>query len=379
MAKVKKSGDVEKSEQGGKITIQQMRELINKKAGNIVAWNLNEENPSDISDFVSFGSHIVDCISIGGRLGSIPVGRVVELAGLESTGKSYLAAQAAREFQKKGYTVVYFDSEMALDASFLEKSGCDTNSIIYIPATSLEFVLETIENILSETTKVFFVLDSFAFCPCATELEGNFDPNSQIGTKARIMARGLSKILQPLSNTQSTFLVVNQLKTNLVIGPMARVAMQTEPYITNGGKSLGYSYSARFWLTRSKAKSAQIRDQFNNIVGCNVKLTMKKSRFGTEGRSCELKILWGADEVRVNDEESWFEILCEAGLIEGAAWRKIMLNGEEIKFRTADWESLLKERPEIATWAKQNVEDLLINKGKQAGEQTDLYSDLHGE
>ena len=148
----------------GKLSISQLRDIINKKAGVEVAYNLDEDNPTDVIEWISTGSEVLDSIICRGKKAGIPVGKITELAGTEASGKSYFAAQIASNAQKMGYTVVYFDSESALDSEFLKKAGCNVPEIIYTQATSIEFVLETIEQLLSEpeAERMLFILDSFA-------------------------------------------------------------------------------------------------------------------------------------------------------------------------------------------------------------------------
>ena len=110
-------------EEKGRIGISQLREMINKKAGANVAFDLTQDNPSDVTEWISTGSHVLDSIISRGKKAGIPAGRITELAGLEASGKSYLAAQIAANAQKQGFDVVYFDSESSLDSDFLSKAG----------------------------------------------------------------------------------------------------------------------------------------------------------------------------------------------------------------------------------------------------------------
>ena len=137
-----------KNKKAGKLSIADMRKLINKKAGINVAHNLNEDSPTIVKDWIPTGSRWLDSIICRGHLAGIPMGKIVEIAGLESTGKSYMAAQVAANAQKMGIDVVYFDSESAIDPTFLEKAGCNVDDLLYVQATSVEFVLETIEELL---------------------------------------------------------------------------------------------------------------------------------------------------------------------------------------------------------------------------------------
>ena len=147
----------------GRISIDQMRDLLNKKAGAVVAYSLEETNPTDVDDWIPTGSRWLDSVICRGKLAGIPVGKVSELAGLEGSGKSYMAAQIAANAQKMGIDVVYFDSESAIDPEFMKKAGCDMSRLLYVQADSVEYVLESIEDILkSSQNRMLFIWDSMA-------------------------------------------------------------------------------------------------------------------------------------------------------------------------------------------------------------------------
>ena len=133
-----------KTTRPGNISITDLKNLINKKAGAKIAYNLKDDNPTKVRDWIPTGSRWLDSIVCRGHLSGIPVGKIAEIAGLESSGKSYMAAQVAAHAQKMGIDVIYFDSESAIDPGFLEKAGCDLNTLLYVQAQSVEFVHETI-------------------------------------------------------------------------------------------------------------------------------------------------------------------------------------------------------------------------------------------
>ena len=153
-----------KKKSAGRLTVDQMRKLINKKAGQEVSVDLTDpDNPTTVKQWIPTGARWLDSIICRGKLAGIPVGKVTEIAGLEASGKSYMAAQIAGNAQKMGIDVVYFDSESSLDFNFLEKAGCDPSKILYVQATSVEFVLETIEELLgSNENRMLFIWDSLA-------------------------------------------------------------------------------------------------------------------------------------------------------------------------------------------------------------------------
>jgi RecA/RadA recombinase len=241
-----------------------------------------------------------------------------------------------------GIDVVYFDSESAMDPSFMEALGCNLEKLIYVPAQNVEFVLETIEELLSLADKKWlFIWDSLALTPSISDLEGDFNPQSTMAMKPRILSKGMSKITLPLAEKKATMLVLNQLKTNITRMPAE--AMVT-PWITPGGKAMHYAYSLRVWLTGRKSKASYVVDDNGFRVGSEVKVKLEKSRFGTQGRTCTFKILWGAEDVGIQDEESWFEALqISSNLKQSGAWFSLVYeDGTEEKFQKKTWMEKLK-------------------------------------
>jgi recombination protein RecA len=340
MANVKKKD----KETKGRVSIQQMRDILNKKAGAVVAYSLEESNPTDVDDWIPTGSRWLDSIICKGKISGIPMGKIVELAGLEAAGKSYMAAQIAAHAQQKGIDVVYFDSESAIASDFMEKVGCDLSTLLYVQARSVEFVLETIEELLANNqNKMLFVWDSIAFTPTETDVEGDFDPQSSMAVKPRILSKAFSKLIQPLANSGSTLLCLNQLKTNITRSPQEALL---SPYFTPGGKALAYAYSLRIWLTARKGKASFILNDAGFRIGNEVKAKIEKSRFGTQGRECTFKILWGGDDIAIQDEESWFEAIKNSDkLRQTGAWYTLSFeDGKEVKFQSKDWVEKLKDK-----------------------------------
>ena len=357
----------------GKLSMDEMRGLINKQAGCEVAFNLNEDNPTEVEEWIPTGSRWLDSIVCRGRLAGIPVGKVIEIAGLEATGKSYMAAQVAANAQKMGIDVFYFDSESAIDPTFLVRSGCDLDNMMYVQASSVEFVLETIEMLLSSNdNKMLFIWDSLALIPAISDIEGDFNPQSSMAMKARILSKGMAKLTQPIANSKSTFLVLNQLKSNIT-----RVAAEalTTPYVTPGGKSMIYAYSLRIWLTGRKAKKSFVVDENGFRVGSEVKVKLEKSRFGTQGRQCTFKILWG-DEIGIQDDESLFEAIKSSKYLDqrGAWYELDMGNDTKEKFQSSKWVELMQNDS-----FKQRVhnimdEEIIFNFEKREGSAEDYYN-----
>ena len=361
----------------GKISASQIRDMMNKKAGCTVSHDLTKENPTDVKEWIPTGSHVLDCIISQGAKTGIPSGKIVELAGLSSSGKSYIAAQICANAQKMGYSIVYFDSESAIDSDFLSRAGCDVEDLIYCQALNIEFVLETVEDLMKTTdNKFLFVLDSFAFTPCKTDLEGDFNPQSTMAMKPRIMSKGLQKLIQPIANSNSIFLVVNQLKANIVTGPTAHVEMMINPWIVPGGNTLPYAYSLRIWLTGRKSKASYVTSENGFRIGNETNCLIKKSRFGTEGRQCSIKLIWGSGDVHVKDEDAWLDIIKESEYVEsGVKWKMIMEDGSEYKFASAEFEKELENKKfkDRVIWIVEN--ELITKFAAHEGNAAKFYSE----
>ena len=362
-----------KKQKVGRLSIGQMRKLINKKAGQEVAVDLaDDSNATIVKQWIPTGSRWLDSIVCRGKMAGIPMGKVTEIAGLEASGKSYMAAQIAANAQKMGVDVVYFDSESALDYSFLEKIGCNASNILYIQAASVEFVLETIEELLkSNDSQMLFIWDSLALTPAISDIEGDFNPQSSMAVKARILAKGMSKLTIPLANSQSTFLVLNQLKTNITRSPSEAL---TTPYMTPGGKAMIYSYSLRIWLTRPKAKASFVTDERGYRIGNTVKVKVEKSRFGSQGRQCQFKIHWG-DEVGIADEESWFDAVQGSDHLErtGAWYELKYTDGTSTKFQSTKWVECLQDEKFKQRVLEIMDEEMVLKFDKRTGNAANYY------
>ncbi len=327
----------------GRISAADLRSLINQNAGSELAHDLTTKNPSEVSEWIPTGSRWLDGIICRGKLAGIPMGRITEIAGLQATGKSYLAAQIAANAQKMGKTVIYFDSESAIDPNFWEASGIDVSKMIYVQAKYVEFVFSQIEFLLASAPEESFVFiwDSLAFTPCqaALEAEGEFTSVGPIATKPKILNNGMDKLIQPIANSNSALIVLNQLRTNISSNVYE---MRARPYFTPGGKAMDYAASLRIWLTGRNNKNSKVFDDKGFEVGSEVAVRLEKSRFGTRNRQCGFKILWG-DNVGVQDEESWFEAVKSSPKLKsgGAWWTLTHEDGTEQKFQSPQWIELL--------------------------------------
>ena len=215
--------------------------------------------------------------------------------------------------------------------------------------------------------------DSLALTPAISDVEGDFNPLSSMAVKARILAKGMSKLTVPIANSQSTFLVLNQLKSNITRSPSEAM---TTPYMTPGGKAMIYAYSLRVWLTGRKAKASFITDDKGFRIGSEVKVKLEKSRFGTQGRQCNFKILWG-DKIGVQDEESWLEAIKSSdNVVQAGAWYELVYkDGTTEKFQTAKWKEKL-QNDKFKQRVLQIMDDEIVMKfDNRLGNAKDFYEE----
>jgi recombination protein RecA len=363
----------------GKLGVKGLATVINKKMGFSVAHTMSDNNPSEVSDWIPTGCTWLDGIICRGKMAGIPVGRITEIAGLEASGKSYMAAQIAANATAKGFSVVYFDSEAAMDFDFLRKAGVDEENFLRVTPTSVENMLETIETILVEGNEdVLFVWDSLANTPTESDNATSFNPQDSMAMKARILSKAMQKLTIPLNETNSTFLVLNQLKTNIP-RPGDHISAMIDPFVTPGGKSMQYAASLRIYLTGRKAKASYILDDSGFRIGSEVKARIKKSRFGSEGRECFFKILWG-DEVRIQNDEGIFEAIKGSDRLKNAgAWYTLVhTDGEEEKFQSKMWLEKMENEKFRSSVMDIFEKEVVLKFANRDGSAADFY-DLEAE
>jgi len=337
-----------------------LRSYLNKAAKEIVAYDLEGDNPTQVKTWISTGSTLLDYIISNRRDGGIPVGKVTTFAGDPASGKSLLAAQILANTQKMGGVAVYIDTENAADPSFLKQLGVNTRTLTYLQPGCLEEVFENIENIIKavrakESEKIVCIVwDSIAGTPTKAEIDGDYDPNSRIGLTAKALAKGMRKLTETLGKEQIALVFTNQLKVN--IGTMFG-----DPRVEPGGKAVPFHASTRIWLTRHEGASGKILDENKQVIGYRTSATTKKSRFGPSPRKCSFDIMFDVrnDNVGVDDEVSWLEAIKVSPEVSRAgAWYTITLPSGEKKFQATHFKKLITENSEF----KEVVLDILENE-----------------
>ena len=208
--------------------------------------------------------------------------------------------------------------------------------------------------------------------PSVSDIESDFNPLSTMAVKPRILSKGMAKLVQPLANKKATLLVLNQLKTNITRRPAEAL---TTPYFTPGGKALVYAYSLRVWLTARKGKASFIYDDKGFRIGTEVKAKIEKSRFGTQGRECNFKIVWGGQEVKIMDKESWLEAIKSSEHINNAgAWFSLKYeDGTEEKFQSKSWLKKLEDEKFYNRVIKLLEDEVVMKFDKRLGTADEFY------
>ena len=372
----------------GKINVDDLRKALGTQLKGGV-YDLREENPADVKEWISTGSTWLDGIIARGIMGGIPVGKITEIAGLQSTGKSFLAAQIAGNAQKMGIIPIYFDAESAVDPKFLEKAGCDLGEMIYVQPKDLESVFETVEAHLGMGAKFLFIIDSLAATPVKAEVEGTFNPTERIGVKALTLSKALAKLTTPIAQSQCTLLILNQLRVNISAisgAPQGgKYLTDSQKYTCPGGSAPAFYASNTIWLTKSHAKDSMVYDAMGYQIGSFVKARIEKSRFGTQNRTAEFKILWGSsDHVGVLNEESILEAIKEkTEHLETGVWNKLTYaDGTVEKWQGLEegFVKLMKENEKFRQRVMEIFEYQVIQKfDKKIGPASEFLNDGVGE
>lgn len=327
---------------------------LNKEFSQRVAYNLSvDEAPTVVKRWVSTGCTQLDYIISNRKNGGLPEGRIIEIFGPPSNGKSHIALQVCKSTQKMGGIVVYIDTENATSIENLASMGIDVSKrFVYVESSCTEEVFSIIESTiikakqLKKDVPITVVWDSIAATSPKAEIEGDYDQQT-IGLQARVLSKGFRKITGVIGDNNVTLLCLNQ--TRLKIGVMG-----SDPTTTNGGLALPFHASVRIQLTGG----SKVEDKEGNIIGINVIAKTVKNKVAAPHRRAEFKIMFGQG---INEVEELFDLLRETGKKEisnnlevevsgDGAWKTFQVTnnktGEVIatkKFHKAEFGDILKE------------------------------------
>ena len=250
---------------------------INKKYGSGSIMTLGDTRPV-ATNLLSTGSLMIDKI-LGGGIG---FGRVTEIYGVESSGKSTLCLHIAAECQKNGGTVAYIDTENALDTKYAAQLGVDVQKLIFSQPDSAEQALEIVD-MLAQSGKVnLIVLDSVAALAPQAELDGEMS-DMTIGLVARLLSKSLRKITHTLNEKNCAVIFINQLRdkisTGFSMGPSEG---------TPGGRALKFFASQRIELRKTTAIK-----EGADVVGTKVKVKVVKNKISPPMKTCEIPLIFG--------------------------------------------------------------------------------------
>ena len=299
---------------------------LNKEHGSKVAYNLAYDvSPTHVQRWISTGCKQLDYIVANRENGGMPEGRIVEIFGPPSIGKSHLAIQIARSTQQMGGIVVYIDTENATSVENLALLGVDISQrFVYVDTHCTEEVLSIAEatimkaKAMDKDVPITIVWDSVAATSPKAELIGDYDKET-IGLQARAISKGMRKITGVIANQNVLFVILNQIRTKIGV-------MYGDPTTTPGGKAIPFHSSVRIKLGAGQ----RIENKDKEVVGIHVSAKTIKNKVAPPFRSANFEIHFGKGIV---EHEQVFDLLRKHG--------SEVIAGEEVAVSgTGAWKTL---------------------------------------
>ncbi len=318
---------------------------LEKTYGKGTVMTLGAQPVEEESDAIPTGSLGLD-IAMG--IGGYPRGRVIEIYGPESSGKTTLALHAIAEAQKKGGIAAFIDAEHAFDRFYAKNLGVDIENLIISQPDYGEQALEIVDNLIRSGAIDIIVVDSVAALTPKSEIEGEMG-DSKMGLHARLMSQALRKLTSSISKTNSTVIFINQLrdKIGIVFG---------NPETTTGGNALKFYASARIDVRRS----TQIKDSQGNVMGNKTKVKVVKNKVAPPFKTAEFDIMYGEGISRVGellDLAVEFDIIKKSGSWFSYEDTKLGQGRDAVK-------NLISDNPELMEELEEKIKEHLKNKDK---------------
>ncbi len=318
--------------------LQMAMDKLEKTHGKGSIMRMGDSKVEDV-DAISTGSLGLD-VALG--VGGFPQGRIVEIYGPESSGKTTLAIHAIAEAQKAGGIAAFIDAEHAFDRFYAEKLGVDINNLLISQPDNGEQALEIVDNLIRSGAIDIIVIDSVAALTPRSEIEGEMG-DSKVGLHARLMSQALRKLTGTISKTGTVCIFINQLREKIGV-------MFGNPETTTGGNALKFYASIRLDIRRS----TQIKNG-EDVMGNRVKVKVVKNKVAPPFRKAEFDILYGSGISKIGEI---IDLGVEAGVIKkSGSW----FSYEDTKLgqgRDAVKE-LLTDNPELMEQMEKKIKDLI--------------------
>jgi recombination protein RecA len=335
----------------------------NKDGGKIAHFLDEQDNPSEITDWISTGSSILDLAISNRPHGGLPVGKMVEFNGLEGTGKSLLSAHVVADTQKKGGVAVVIDTENAAAPEFWKSLGVDLSKLLYVQCETVEDIFAQMERMIAIVRKsnkdriLTIIVDSVAAASTKVELESDHGKDCYATGKSIIISKAMRKITTMIGRQKVLTVFTNQLRQNL------NAMAFGDKYVVSGGKALAYHCSVRVRLNNTgKLKRGE------EIIGNECKAVVVKNRMGPPQRQASFDIYFDSG---IADYGSWIKVLKENNLVkQGGAYYTYKKNdGSEWKFQSKDFVSVMQTDKELSEEVYLKICDAVIMKYKDPNSQ----------
>lgn len=324
-------------------TLDQVLADIEKQFGKGSVMKLGDHEHREI-DVISSGSLSLD-IALG--VGGYPKGRIIEIYGPESSGKTTFALHAIAEAQKKGGRAAFIDAEHALDPQYAAKIGVNIDELLLSQPDNGEQALEICEALVRSGAISVIVIDSVAALVPQAEIEGEMG-DSHVGLQARLMSQALRKLSGIINKTNTVAIFINQLREKVGV-------MFGNPEVTPGGRALKFYSSVRLEIRRSEQIKAG-----NDIVGNKTSIKVVKNKMAPPFKSCSVDIMYGEG---VSKEGEIVDIASEIGALEkSGAW--YAYNGEKLGQGKENVKELLKKNTALRDELEEKIRNHyeLVNK-----------------
>ena len=327
-----------------------------------VAYFLDGSNatPTDIKEFISTGSSVLDLAIANRPNGGVAVGRITEINGLESSGKSLIGTHILAETQKRGGVAVYIDTETSVSREWLETIGVDVSKLLYLHVETVEDIFECIESIIVKIREsdrerlVSILVDSLAGASTKVEMEADFEKDGWATSKAIIVSKAMRKITQMIGRERIALVFTNQLRQKLGV-------MFGDPWTTSGGKALPFHASTRIRLKNMGQIKVGAK---NDVIGMKCRAQIIKNRLGPPLRHADFNLYFDSG---IDDMGSWLTVLKDHKLLKIAgAWYTLEYKGKDIKFQSKDFEKKIEENDGLKEYLYDKICDVSILKYKSA-------------